>query len=88
MASRRAARFASADELETLDQQQAAGEKLTPTFVQLKLDSQDRLAEAERQESLAISNYNIAIAHLEKAKGTLLRYNNVLLAEQPAMLTQ
>jgi outer membrane protein len=83
IASRRAARFASADELEALDQQEAAGEKLTPTFVQLKLDSQDRLAEAERQEALAISNYNIAIAHLEKAKGTLLRYNNVLLAEQP-----
>jgi outer membrane protein len=87
IASRRAARYASADELEVLDQQQAAGVQLTPTFVQLKLDSQDRLAEAERQETLAVSNYNIAIAHLEKAKGTLLRYNNVLLAEQPLAIT-
>jgi outer membrane protein len=87
IASRRAARYASVDELEVLDQQQAAGVQLTPTFVQLKLDSQDRLAEAERQEALAISTYNIAIAHLEKAKGTLLRYNNVLLAEQPLAIT-
>jgi len=30
-----------------------------------------------------VSNYNIALAALERAKGTLLRYNNVLMEEAP-----
>lgn len=80
--SRRAARFLAGDELEALQQQQDAGEKLTPTFVQLKLDAQDRLAQAQRDEATAISQYNIAISHLERSKGTLLRYNNVVMAEE------
>ena len=61
-----------------------AGEALTPTFVQLKLDQQAELADAAIRESTAISDYNFAIARLEQAKGTLLRYNNILLEEGPA----
>ena len=80
---RRQARFAAADSLLAIRQRAEAGEALTPTFVQLSLDAQERLARAEAEESAAISNYNIAISRLERAKGTLLRYNNVLMAEEP-----
>ncbi|MDB5331657.1 MAG: putative efflux system outer membrane protein [Phycisphaerales bacterium] len=82
MDGRRRARFATADELAALEDRRANGEPLTPTFVQLELDSQERLAEARRQESLAIASYNVAIARLERAKGTLLRYNNVIMDEE------
>jgi hypothetical protein len=54
---------------------------LDPEFVQLELDQQQRLAEAERTEATAVQDYNIALARLEKAKGTILRYNNILMKE-------
>jgi len=50
--------------------------------VQLMLARQEVLAQTERQEAAAISNYNIAISRLELSKGTLLRYNNVLIEEE------
>jgi outer membrane protein TolC len=79
---RRQARFASADSLLAIKQREEAGEALTPTFVQLQLDAQERLARAEAEEAAAISNYNVAISQLERAKGTLLRYNNVVMEEE------
>jgi outer membrane protein TolC len=79
--ARRQARFAQADELSAYEDRRANGEALTPTFVQLILDAQERLAEAQREEALAVASYEVAIARLERAKGTLLRYNNVVLAE-------
>ncbi|MDB5291759.1 MAG: putative efflux system outer membrane protein [Phycisphaerales bacterium] len=85
MNGRRKARLANADELAALEDRRANGEPLTPTFVQLELDSQERLAEARRQEALAAASYNVAIARLERAKGTLLRYNNVILDEERFM---
>jgi len=85
LGARRQARFAAADSLKAIDQQEEHGEALTPTFVQLKLDSQERLADAEREEANALSSYNDAIAHLERAKGTLLRYNNVVMQEDPSL---
>lgn len=54
--SRRQARFASSDTLMALEQREANGEALDPTFVQLKLDSQERLADAERQERCRFQN--------------------------------
>jgi outer membrane protein len=80
---RRQARFAAADSLLAIKQREEAGEALTPTFVQLQLDAQERLARAEAEEAAAISNYNVAISQLERAKGTLLRYNNVVMEEEP-----
>jgi outer membrane protein len=83
IAATRRARFAAADELAALQQLEDANEPLSPDFVNRKLDSQGRLADAARAEAAAISNYNIALARLEKAKGTLLRYNNVQMQEEP-----
>ena len=78
----RDARFANFDSLRAIEQREAANEPLTPTFVQLKLDTQERLAQAAIAEVNAISNYNSAILRLERAKGTLLRYYNITLEEQ------
>jgi outer membrane protein TolC len=78
----RDARFANFDSLRAIEQREQANEPLTPTFVQLKLDTQERLAQAALAEVNAISSYNTAIARLERAKGTLLRYYNIVLEEQ------
>jgi outer membrane protein TolC len=79
--ARRQAHFAQADQLAAFEDRRLNGEPLTPPFVQLVLDAQERLADAERQEALALASYQVAIARLERAKGMLLRYNNVILAE-------
>jgi outer membrane protein len=46
-----------------------------------ELEYQQQLASAEQAEHQANNDYNYAIANLEKAKGTLLRYNNVLMEQ-------
>jgi len=79
--ARRQQRFAQADNLAALEDRRQNGEALTPTFVQLVLDAQERLADAEREEALAVASYQVAIARLERSKGTLLKYNNVVLGE-------
>jgi outer membrane protein len=43
------------------------------------IDFQDRLTEAERAEIVALTNYNIELARLHRADGTLLRDRSVLL---------
>ena len=73
--------------LDAIQARQDAGEALTPTFVQLKLDLQDGVARAKQDEDRATYSYNIAIEQLEKAKGTLLRYNNVVMEENPNLFT-
>ncbi len=83
MEAARAARFAAADALKAVEQREEGGEALTYTFVQLKLDTQQRYADAQAAEVQAISDYNRALMKLEFAKGTLLRYNNVVMEEAP-----
>ncbi len=56
---------------------------LTPEFLQLKLDSQGRLADAEQTLIQAIVNYNLALVRLEVAKGTLLEFDRVSLDRSP-----
>jgi len=63
------------------ERMQSGVQPLDPEFVQLKLDQQQRLAEARRQEAIETMNYNLAIAKLEFAKGTILRYNNIVMEE-------
>jgi hypothetical protein len=82
MVATRQARFAAADALYAIQQREDANEPLTPEFVDRKLNLQERFAEASRAEAAAVSGYNIAIAALEEAKGTLLRYNNVVMEEE------
>ena len=81
LSGNRLATFAENDVVQALNQREQGGEALSPTFVQLKLDTQERLADARHNENLALANYNISIYKLEQSKGTLLRYNNVLMTE-------
>ncbi len=79
----RAARFAAGKALETLQTLRINGQPLTPDFVERELARQQDVAQAERAEADAIAAYNIAISRFEAAKGTLLRYNNVMMEELP-----
>jgi outer membrane protein TolC len=83
IAGTRQARFAAADALDAVEERERASEALTPEFVNRKLDLQQQLAEAQRQEVQAQANYQIALARLEQSKGTLLRYSNIILEEAP-----
>jgi outer membrane protein len=55
----------------------------SPEFLQLKLDSQARLASAELQLTQTLINYNLAIMKLEQAKGTLLEFDRISLDKAP-----
>ncbi|HEV8607877.1 MAG TPA: TolC family protein [Tepidisphaeraceae bacterium] len=78
----RRSKFAAEDALKYIELREQAREPLTPTFVELKLSRQAALADAERQEIQAAVAYNVALEAMEKAKGTLLRYNNVVMKEE------
>ncbi len=82
IASQRQARLDATEALRALQVREDNNEPLTPQFVDQKLRQQEQLAQAASAEQQAIANYNIAISALERAKGTLLRYNNVVLQEQ------
>lgn len=73
--------LATTDTLDAITTRERGEEALTPSFVQLKLDTQLRWADAARAESQATANYALAITSLERAKGTLLRYDNVVMEE-------
>ncbi|MEM9753278.1 MAG: TolC family protein [Planctomycetota bacterium] len=75
--STRAARRAAADNLRAIQAQEDAGTALTPEFLNLKLDAQQRLANAETQEADALTGYMIAIAELYRTQGTLLEQMGV-----------
>jgi len=81
-------RLAQAAALEALLLRERNNEPLTPNFVDLKLNLQGALAEARRNEARAIAAYNVSIARLERAKGTLLKYNNVVLDQSPTPVNQ
>jgi outer membrane protein TolC len=88
MVATRQAVFANEDALYALRQREAANEPLTPEFVDRKLNQQERTADAKRAAAAAVSNYNNAIAQLELAKGTLLRYNNIVMEEASSQLAK
>ena len=68
----RAARWAAADSLRSINVQEEVGVALTEEFLlDLKLNAQERLASAETQEAQALSDYQTAIAELYRATGTL-----------------
>lgn len=75
----RAARRAAADNLRALEEQEEAGVALTPEFLlDLKLSTQQRLANAEIQEIRALTDYNNSIARLYQTMGTLLQRNGIV----------
>ncbi len=83
MVGQRSSRFAAADALAAVEEREKANEALTPEFVNRKLDLQQSLADAQVREVQAITAYQVALSKLEQGKGTLLRYDNVTMAEAP-----
>jgi outer membrane protein len=79
----RNARMQLEEVLNELNRRQSSGvQAIDPNFVQLKLDTQERLGNAQRNEANELANYNIALSSLERAKGTILRYNNIQMEEE------
>ncbi|MEM6853765.1 MAG: TolC family protein [Planctomycetota bacterium] len=78
----RAARWAAADSLRSINVQEEVGVALTDEFLlDLKLNAQERLADAEFQEAQALANYMIAIAEMERAKGILIERYGIEVGE-------
>lgn len=81
MVASQGALFAAKDQLLAYEQREAGGEALTPEFVRNKLDAQRELALAQNQNIQSIADYNLSLSVLEQKKGTLLRYNNIVMEE-------
>jgi outer membrane protein len=75
----RANRIAQAENLRTLLVEEETLAGLTPEFLNLKFQRQDRLAEAQRQESFALSAYSQSLASLYRAMGVGLTMNQIQL---------
>lgn len=68
---------------ENLRSLQERQERKSPAELDTILSSQVNLATARRGLLQALVSYNQGIVDVERAKGTLLDYNNVVLAEEP-----
>ncbi len=74
----RAARRAASDNLRAIEKREETGEQLTPEFLlDLKLQTQERLSNAEIRELQSVIDYNIALVQLHQSLGTLLRHNGI-----------
>jgi len=72
------AALASEDQLRAT---RARQEKRDPPNLQVELDANESLAASRQQLLRSVSDYNIALIDLERKKGTLLRYNNIVIRD-------
>jgi outer membrane protein TolC len=72
--------IAASENLRSLQERQ---ERKSPAELETTLSAQTGLAQARRALLQSILAYNQGIVDVERAKGTLLEYDNVVLAEQP-----
>ncbi|MBN1506148.1 MAG: TolC family protein [Sedimentisphaerales bacterium] len=63
--------------LQTLGESEPIREKLTPEFLLVKLQGQETYAQAQRAETSALAELNIALAELAQAAGTILDLRTV-----------
>jgi len=77
MEAQHAAVEAARVQLQALEDSEKVRGKMSPEFLLVKLQAQESLADAERGESQAITDYNIAIADLAVATGTVLEMPKV-----------
>jgi outer membrane protein len=68
---------AAAIHLQALEDTETIRETLTPEFLLVKLQGQEFLANAQRAETKAIADYNIALSRLARAMGTVLEMRYV-----------
>jgi len=62
---------------------QARAEAVDPAYLETELSAIEQLASTRRTLLQVLTDYNVAIVQLEKAKGTLLEYNNVIVSNEP-----
>ncbi|MBU0637795.1 MAG: TolC family protein [Planctomycetes bacterium] len=74
------ATHASARNLSAL---QARTPEISPSYLETELSAVEQLANARRTLLQVVIDYNLAIADLEKSRGTLLEYNNVAITDEP-----
>lgn len=63
--------------LQGLEDMEEIRPSLTPEFLLVKLQAQESLAEAERSEIKAITEFNSALVQLARATGTVLRLHRI-----------
>jgi outer membrane protein TolC len=73
----RSFRIAQAANLRALRVEEDNLAELTPEFLNLKFQRQQTLAQAQREENLALSNYNKSVAALYEAMGTGLAMKGI-----------
>lgn len=62
---------------------QARTQRIDPAFLQTELSAVEQLAAARRTLLRVLIDYSVAVVELERAKGTLLEYNNVVVRDEP-----
>lgn len=62
---------------------QARTQRIDPPYLDSELSAIERLAGARRALLGVVVDYNVSIVAMEKAKGTLLDYNNVVVTDEP-----
>jgi outer membrane protein TolC len=72
--------MSSFDNLRALQERQ---ERKTPADLDTVFNAQSSLSQARRAFLQALVSYNQGIVDVERAKGTLLEYDNVIIANQP-----
>jgi len=73
----RDARLAATENLRTIEVQEEKSAAMTPEFLNLKLQRQESLANAELDEISTISAYQVALAQLYTAMGVSLERNKI-----------
>jgi outer membrane protein TolC len=64
-------------QLQALEDSEPVRERLTPEFLFLKLQAQEALANAQRSETRAVVDFNIALVQLAQISGTVLELHQV-----------
>jgi len=62
---------------------QARAQRVDPTYLETELSALEQVLNARRTLLQVVTDYNIGIVELEKAKGTLLEYNNIVVTDAP-----
>ncbi|RMF81998.1 MAG: TolC family protein [Planctomycetota bacterium] len=65
----------------TLRALQARTQNISPSFLETELSNIEQLANTRTRLLQVLVDYNVSVIELEKAKGTLLEYNNIHIAE-------
>ena len=62
---------------------QARTQAINPNYLETELSGVEQLANGRNRLLQVITDYNVGVVDLERAKGTLLQYNNVVVTDQP-----